>query len=89
MRRCPAAAIVRRARPVLLTAVAAILGLVPLAFSVFWGLMAIAIMGGLLSATLLTLCFLPALYAAWTRVEQTTIATPQQRSFEVGASVVT
>ncbi len=58
-------ATVRRARPIVLTAAAAIFGLVPLAFSVFWGPMAIAIMGGLVSATLLTLCFVPALYAAW------------------------
>jgi multidrug efflux pump len=61
-------ATVRRSRPILLTAAAAILALVPLAFSVFWGPMAIAIMGGLVSATLLTLCFVPALYAAWSRV---------------------
>jgi multidrug efflux pump subunit AcrB len=59
---------VRRARPILLTAAAAILGLIPLTFSVFWGPMAIAIMGGLLSATVLTFCFEPALYAAWLRV---------------------
>ena len=61
-------ATVRRSRPILLTAAAAILALVPLAFSVFWGPMAVAIMGGLVSATLLTLCFVPALYAAWSRV---------------------
>jgi multidrug efflux pump len=61
-------AVVRRTRPILLTAAAAILALVPLAFSVFWGPMAIAIMGGLVSATVLTLFFVPALYAAWTRV---------------------
>jgi multidrug efflux pump len=61
-------AVVRRTRPILLTAAAAILGLVPLAFSVFWGPMAVAIMGGLVSATALTLFFVPALYAAWTRV---------------------
>jgi multidrug efflux pump len=61
-------ATVRRARPILLTAAAAVLGLVPLALSVFWGPMAIAIMGGLISATVLTLCFVPALYAAWARV---------------------
>jgi multidrug efflux pump len=60
--------VVRRTRPILLTAAAAILALVPLAFSVFWGPMAIAIMGGLVSATVLTLFFVPALYAAWTRV---------------------
>jgi multidrug efflux pump subunit AcrB len=51
-----------------LTAAAAILALVPLAFSVFWGPMAISIMGGLVSATILTLCFVPALYAAVARV---------------------
>ncbi len=62
-------ATVRRARPILLTAAAAILALVPLAFSVFWGPMAIAIMGGLVSATALTLCFVPALYAAWSRAK--------------------
>jgi multidrug efflux pump len=61
-------ATIRRSRPILLTAAAAILALVPLAFSVFWGPMAIAIMGGLVSATGLTLCFVPALYAAWSRV---------------------
>ena len=58
-------ATVRRARPILLTAAAAVLALVPLAFSVFWGPMAIAIMGGLVAATVLTLCVVPALYAAW------------------------
>ncbi len=57
-------ATVRRSRPIVLTAAAAILALLPLAFSVFWGPMAIAIMGGLVSATVLTLCFVPALYAA-------------------------
>ena len=61
-------ATVRRTRPIVLTALAAIMALVPLAFSVFWGPMAIAIMGGLVSATALTLCFVPALYAAWNRV---------------------
>ena len=58
-------ATVRRARPIVLTAIAAIMALVPLAFSVFWGPMAISIMGGLVSATALTLLFVPALYAAW------------------------
>lgn len=55
---------VRRLRPIVLTALAAILGMVPLTHSVFWGPMAWAIMGGLAVATLLTLVFLPALYAA-------------------------
>jgi multidrug efflux pump len=59
---------VRRARPVVLTAMAAILAMIPLARSVFWGPMAMAIMGGLIIATVLTLFFLPALYAAWFRV---------------------
>jgi multidrug efflux pump len=61
-------ATVRRARPVLLTALAAILAMIPLSRSVFWGPMAMVIMGGLLVATLLTLLFLPALYALWYRV---------------------
>jgi multidrug efflux pump len=61
-------ATIRRARPILLTAGAAILGLIPLSSSVFWGPMALAIMGGLVSATCLTLCFVPALYAAMMRV---------------------
>jgi multidrug efflux pump len=56
---------VRRMRPIVLTALAAILGMIPLTGSVFWGPMAWAIMGGLFVATLLTLLFLPALYAAW------------------------
>jgi multidrug efflux pump len=54
---------VRRARPVVLTAVAAALAFVPLSFNVFWGPMALAMIGGLLVATVLTLVFLPALYA--------------------------
>ena len=60
---------VRRARPILLTAAAAILAMIPLAGSVFWGPMALVIMGGLLVATLLTLIFLPALYAFWFAVK--------------------
>ena len=63
-------ATVRRARPVLLTAAAAILAMVPLSRSVFWGPMAIAIMGGLVVATVLTLAFVPALYAAWFGVRE-------------------
>ena len=61
-------ATMHRLRPILLTAAAAILGLIPIAGSVFWGPMAFAMMGGLLIATVLTLLFLPALYAAWYRV---------------------
>ncbi len=61
-------ATVRRARPVALTALAAILGMIPLARSIFWGPMAITIMGGLAVATVLTLVVVPALYALWFRV---------------------
>jgi Cu/Ag efflux pump CusA len=61
---------VRRARPVVLTALAAILGMIPLARSTFWGPMAITIMGGLLVATVLTLLVVPALYALWFRVRR-------------------
>jgi multidrug efflux pump subunit AcrB len=61
-------ATVRRARPVALTALAAILGMIPLAGSLFWGPMAITIMGGLFIATVLTLLVVPALYALWFRV---------------------
>ncbi len=61
---------VRRFRPIVLTALAAILGMIPLARSVFWGPMAVAIMGGLLVATALTLLVLPAMYAAWFKVER-------------------
>jgi len=63
-------ATVRRARPVVLTALAAVLGMIPLARSIFWGPMAITIMGGLLVATVLTLLVVPALYALWFGVRQ-------------------
>ncbi|EKU38081.1 MULTISPECIES: efflux RND transporter permease subunit [Acinetobacter] len=62
-------ATVGRTRPVLLTALAAILAMIPLTLSTLWGPMAIAIMGGLAVATILTLFFVPALYAAWFRVK--------------------
>ncbi|MFD2367377.1 efflux RND transporter permease subunit [Pseudoduganella sp. GCM10020061] len=61
-------AAVRRVRPIVLTAAAAALAMIPLSRSVFWGPMAVAIMGGLIVATALTLLFLPALYAAWFNV---------------------
>src|SRR5579885_2494499 len=63
-------ATMHRFRPILLTASAAILGMVPIASTVFWGPMAYAIMGGLAVATVLTLIFLPALYVAWFRIKQ-------------------
>jgi len=62
---------VRRFRPILLTAAAAILAMVPLSRSDFFGPQAIAIMGGLTVETVLTIFFLPALYAAWFRVRRT------------------
>jgi multidrug efflux pump len=61
-------AAVRRFRPIVLTAAAAVLAMIPLSRSAFWGPMAVAIMGGLIIATLLTLLALPAMYAAWFRV---------------------
>jgi multidrug efflux pump subunit AcrB len=57
-----------RVRPILLTAVAAMLAMLPIALGVFWGPMALAMIGGIAGATLLTLVFLPALYIAWFRV---------------------
>ena len=68
-------ATVRRARPVVLTAAAAILAMIPLTRSIFWGPMAMAIMGGLVVATALTLVFVPALYAAWFKVGRAAPAT--------------
>jgi len=61
---------VRRFRPIMLTAAAAVLAMIPLSRQIFWGPMAVAIMGGLIVATVLTLLFLPALYAAWYRVKE-------------------
>jgi multidrug efflux pump len=60
---------VRRMRPISLTAAAAALAMIPLSRSIFWGPMAVSVMGGLIAATFLTLFFLPALYAAWFRVK--------------------
>ncbi|MCP1516702.1 multidrug efflux pump [Pseudomonas migulae] len=66
-------ATVRRFRPIVLTALAAVLAMIPLSRSVFFGPMAVAIMGGLIVATALTLLFLPALYAAWFRIKKETV----------------
>jgi multidrug efflux pump len=74
---------VRRFRPIMLTAAAAMLAMIPLTRNVLWGPMAYAIIGGLLVATILTLLFVPALYAAWYRVKQpvpVTAAAPQPTS---------
>lgn len=67
-------ATVRRFRPIVLTALAAVLAMIPLSRSVFYGPMAVAIMGGLIAATILTLLFLPALYAAWFRIPRAAAA---------------
>jgi multidrug efflux pump subunit AcrB len=67
---------VRRFRPIVLTAAAAVLAMIPLSRSVFWGPMAVAIMGGLVVATALTLLALPAMYAAWFRVKREPAAQP-------------
>jgi multidrug efflux pump len=70
-------ATVRRFRPIMLTAAAAVLAMIPLTRSAFYGPMAVAIMGGLVVATVLTLLFLPALYAAWFRVARSGSADEQ------------
>ena len=61
-------------RPILLTAAAATLALIPIAREVFWGPMAYAMMGGIVAGTVLTLLFLPALYVAWFRIKEPTDA---------------
>jgi multidrug efflux pump subunit AcrB len=89
-------ATVRRARPVILTALAAILAMIPLSRSAFWGPMAITIMGGLFVATFLTLLYLPGLYALWFRksleesgqIEQPDLA-PQHQAKETVKDHVT
>jgi len=61
-------ATVQRARPVILTALAAILAFIPLTHSVFWGTLAYTLIGGTFAGTVLTLVFLPAMYAIWFRI---------------------
>jgi len=83
---------VRRFRPIMLTAAAAILAMIPLSRNDFFGPQAIAIMGGLMVATALTVFFLPALYAAWFRVERgqsDTESAPADLSFGDGALTAT
>lgn len=70
-------ATMHRTRPILLTAAAASLALIPIAFEVFWGPMAFAMMGGIIVGTLLTLLFLPALYVAWFRIEAPSQPAPE------------
>jgi multidrug efflux pump subunit AcrB len=66
------AASVSRFRPIMLTAISTVLGMIPIAWTVFWGPMAFAIMGGLLVATVLTLIFLPALYVTFFGIREST-----------------
>jgi multidrug efflux pump len=68
-----------RMRPIMLTAAAASLALIPIAREIFWGPMAYAMMGGIIVGTLLTLLFLPALYVAWFRIEEPELATDDNR----------
>jgi multidrug efflux pump subunit AcrB len=63
-------AAVSRFRPIMLTAVSTVLGLIPIAATIFWGPMAFAVMGGFLVGTVVTLIFLPALYVAWFRIKE-------------------
>jgi multidrug efflux pump subunit AcrB len=67
-------ATVQRTRPVILTALAAVLAFIPLTHSVFWGSMAYTLIGGTAAGTVLILLFLPALYAAWFRIKPTAVA---------------
>jgi len=67
-----------RMRPIMLTAAAASLALIPIAREIFWGPMAYAMMGGIIVGTLLTLLFLPALYVAWFRIKESVPATQDQ-----------
>ncbi len=77
-------ATVRRFRPIVLTAAAAILAMIPLSRSAFFGPMAVAIMGGLSVATVLTLLFLPALYAAWFRIRRDSEPKPLADELQIG-----
>jgi multidrug efflux pump subunit AcrB len=78
-------AAIHRTRPILLTASAATLGMIPIAPTVFWGPMAFAIIGGLAVATVLTLIFLPALYVAWFRIAEPASGTGKVKQAEVPA----
>ena len=75
---------VRRARPVVLTALAAMLAFIPLSFSTFWGSLAYVLIGGIGLGTVLTLLFLPALYAIWFRVPHAVRMTPTVPEVESG-----
>src|SRR5262249_20562074 len=72
-------AAISRFRPIMLTAISTVLGMIPIAPTIFWGPMAFAIMGGLLVATVLTLLFLPALYVAWFRITEPAVVRQARR----------
>ncbi|MEP9387712.1 efflux RND transporter permease subunit [Mesorhizobium sp. KR9-304] len=80
-------ATIHRTRPILLTASAASLGMIPIAPTVFWGPMAYAIIGGLTGATILTLIFLPALYVAWFRISEPQSAETMEKIADVESLV--
>jgi multidrug efflux pump subunit AcrB len=80
------AACLSRFRPIMLTAISTVLGLIPIAITIFWGPMAFAVMGGLLVATVLTLIFLPALYVAWFRIEEPATETERANSQAAGVA---
>jgi multidrug efflux pump subunit AcrB len=80
-------ATVQRARPVILTALAAVLAFIPLTFSVFWSSLAYTLIGGTIGGTVLTLVFLPALYALWFRINQTTRTDPSAHTATLGGVV--
>jgi multidrug efflux pump subunit AcrB len=79
-------ATIQRARPVILTALAAMLAFIPLTHSVFWGTLAYTLIGGTFAGTVLTLVFLPALYAIWFRIDPTITETSPLVPFERGLS---
>jgi multidrug efflux pump subunit AcrB len=78
-------ATVQRSRPVILTALAAVLAFIPLTFSVFWGSMAYTLIGGTAVGTVLTLIFLPALYSIWFRVKPTAVPSDEAQAMLVSA----
>jgi Cu/Ag efflux pump CusA len=84
-------ATVQRARPVILTALAAVLAFIPLTQSVFWGALAYTLIGGTAAGTALILLFLPALYSIWYRVKPTVandsaaLAVPSEQNAEAAA----
>ena len=76
-----------RMRPIMLTAAAASLALIPIAREIFWGPMAYAMMGGIIVGTVLTLLFLPALYVAWFRIEEPESMTDDGREHPIAAKL--